>query len=151
MSRRQKAVLLAILALVVGLFAVAAGGQRGGRADLTGGQGGVVGWLGKALGGRATVADADLSAACPLAKDQLAIAGSCRLTVKRHKGGLRTLHLRAINEVTVTAPVPQQDFTVTDKVRANDELKVAVGAGGADITVTCTSTRDCAVVLVRGD
>jgi hypothetical protein len=150
-SRRQKIVLAAVFALVVGLFALATGTQRGGQADLGGGPAGVVGWLGKVLGDRATVAGPDLVAACPMAKDQLAIAGSCRLTVKQHRGGLRTLHIRAVDEVTVTAPAPQQDFTVTDTIRTNAELKVAVGAEGAEITVTCVSAPNCAVVLVRGD
>lgn len=151
MSRRQKNVVVAVFALVVGLFALASGTRQGGPADLAGGQGGVVGWLGKALGERAVVAEPDLAAACPTANGQLAIAGSCRLTVKQHRGGLRTLRLRAVDEVTVTAPVPQQDRAATDTVRADEELKVAVGAEGAEITVACASTPRCAVVLVRGD
>jgi hypothetical protein len=150
-SRRQKIVLAAVFTLAVGLFALATGTRQGGPADLAGGPGGVVGWLGKALGARATVAEQDLAAACPMAKGQLAIAGSCRLTVKQHRGGLRTLRLHAVDEVTVTAPVPQRDFTATDTVRVDEELKVAVDAEGAEITVACASTPNCAVVLVRGD
>ena len=153
MSGRRKAVLATVLALVVGLFALAAGAQRNtGRADLGGRQGGLVGWLGKVTGGRSPVADGDLAVDCPLDRDRLAVAGSCRLTVKRSAAGLRTLHLRAIDEVTVTAPVPRQGFTATSIVRAGDDLRVAVGADDADtdVTVACKGTPDCAVTLVRG-
>ena len=150
MSRRQRIALVVVFALVVGGFALAATGQRGGAADLTGGQGGVVGWLGRALGHRSTVSAADLAAGCPLARDRLAVDGTCRLTVKPHRGGVRTLHLRAVDEVAVTAPVPGQSVTATETVRADQELKVAVDEEGGDVTIACKAAAECAVLLVGG-
>src|SRR5206468_882922 len=102
------------LVLIVGLFAVAVGtGGRAGTGDASSGRGGLVAVLHGWLGGSAGVSRADLSAPdCPPSPaGKLAVDGHCVVAVAARGSGTRQLRLRADGPLSVTAPVPGQDYT----------------------------------------
>src|SRR5215468_8319449 len=126
MSTSQK-VLLGVLVLIVALFVTStATGSRNGEGDAHSGNGGLVGLLHHVTGGASTVPRKDVKAPdCPPeANGVLTVKGSCALHVGK-ASSTRQLKLRAGSvPITVTAPVPQQDYTDDKDVDAGAEIDV---------------------------
>ena len=152
MSTSQK-ILLSVLVLITALFvASVATGPRTGEGDSNSGRGGLVGLLHGAFGGAGQVPRKDVSAPdCPPnANGVLIVKAACVLHVGRSGGGTRQLKLKPGTAVTVTAPVPRQDYTADKDVDAGAEVDVAVEAKGADVKVTCRGAPQCAVTILEG-
>lgn len=146
LSRRQKIVIIAVFVLLVVLYSGAAAiGGRSGQGDASGRPGGIVGWLGGALGEPPAVARADLSAPC-LSDDTLTVKGSCTVTVEKSTQDTRRLRLHATDAVTVTSRAPQGSDTVTANVDADKDVSVTVDGKGGDIVITCPGD-SCVVTL----
>ncbi len=147
MTRRQKVVVCAVLAvlalLYTGAVAMGAGAGSGDQKDL---HNGFVAWLGARAGAPAPVARADLTADC-LAESTLTVPGSCTLRVAAANQDVRQLRLHARDAVTVEAKAPRRDVTVRDDVAAGTDVTVSVDAGGGDVVVACAGTTSCVVTL----
>jgi len=146
LSRRQKITIIAVFALLVALYtAAAATGGGSGQGDASGHPGGIVGWLGGALGQPPAVARADLSAPC-LSEDTLTVKGSCTVTVQKSTQDTRRLKLHAQAAVRVTSRAPQGSDTVTADVDAGKDVSVTVDDKGGDVVITCPAD-SCVVTL----
>lgn len=144
MSSSQKALVVAVVVVLV-LFAIAVVNQRrAGDGDVAERPDGLVGALGKLLGRPAAVERADLSAACLQADGRLVFRGSCTVRVAPSDERLRTLRLRAQAATTVVSPAPEGDVVVRTEVDAGGEVPFAVGRDGADVELTC-GARTCVV------
>ena len=153
MSTSQK-VLLGVLVLITALFVVSVGtGSRAGQGSADSGKGGPVGLLHKLTGDAGQVPRKDVSpSSCAMTSGGvLTVKGSCVLHVAKSAGATRQLKLKAGNTpVTVTAPVPRQDYTADKQVDAGAEVDVAVDAKGADVSVACRGVQQCLVTVLEG-
>jgi hypothetical protein len=154
-STSQK-VLLGVLVLIVALFVTStATGGRNGQGDARSGNGGLVGLLHHGVGGASTVPRKDVDApGCPPdTNGVLTVKGSCALHVGK-ASSTRQLKLRAgAVPLTVTAPVPRQDYTEDKDVDAGAEIDVAIDTKGADVTVACRGgpqQQQCPVTVLEG-
>jgi hypothetical protein len=154
MSTSQK-VLLGVLVVIVALFVTSvATGSRTGQGDADSGHSGPVSLLHRLTGGASTVPRKDVQApGCPLdANGVLTVTGSCALHVGK-ASSTRQLKLRVgAVPVTVTAPVPQQNYTKDQDVDPRAEIDVAIDKAGADVTVTCrgATQQQCPVTVLEG-
>lgn len=148
LSRRQKLVIIAVFVLLVALYTgAAATGGGSGQGDASGHPGGIVGWLGGALGQPPAVARSDLSAPC-LSEETLTVKGNCTVTVNGSTQDTRRLRLHATNAVTVASRAPQGSDTVTADVDAGKDVSITVDGKGGDIVITCPGD-SCVVTLPR--
>ncbi|MEV0809228.1 hypothetical protein [Micromonospora sp. NPDC050200] len=148
MSGRRTLLLVGLGVLLVVLFVVAVGTGRGGRGDPD--DAGAVRWLGRLVGGSATVDPATVRAGCDRTENTLTVVGDCVLRVA-DPGGLRTLVLRSPGRFRVAAPAPRDaGFTVDDEVEPAEDgtavAKVAVDRA-TEITVGCAGGAACAVTI----
>jgi hypothetical protein len=152
MSTSQK-ILLGVLVLITALFVTSvATGSRTGQGGPNSGKGGLVGLLHGAFGDAGQVPRKDVSAPdCPPNdKGVLLVKGACVLHVAKSGGATRQLKLKAGAAVTVTAPIPGQDYSADKDVDAGAEVDVAVEAKGADVKVACRGVQQCAVSILEG-
>lgn len=146
MSRRQKLAVGAVLGLIVLLYTGAVGnGARSGSGDAAH-PGGVVGWLGGLVGHPPAAARSDLSAPC-LTDRTLSVQGSCTLSVAKSSGGTRQVKLHATDPVRVESRAPDSRQTVTDDVKAGDDVSVTVDGTGGDIAISCPAADTCTATL----
>ena len=162
-------VAVVVLAMFVGTTATNA------RHGATGGDprdNGLVKALGNLFGGTSEAAAADLTAACPpptatpapdapatapvatpsaAPRHQLAIEGSCVVTVARSDEDLRTVTVTATDAVRVHARAPHDTSELDADVDAGAALEVSVDGDGVAITITCATTPSCVVSLGKGD
>ena len=147
MSRRQKIAVVAVLVLMAVLYAGAvAGGARTGQGDAGDHPGGLVGWLGRAVGQPPAAARSDLAAPC-LRDRTLTVAGHCTLRVASSDRGTRRVRLHATDPVTVESRAPKGEQTVTADVKPGDDVSVTVDGDGTDIAITCAGGDTCTLSL----
>ena len=129
---------MAVAAVLVLLYtgsAATAGGS--GTGDAGARPGGLVGWLGRLVGGPPAVRPADLSAPC-LAGTVLTVKGTCTLTVARGNG-TRRMRLHTDDALSVTSRPPGQHQDATSHIDAGKDVDVTVDADGGDVGLVCPS------------
>lgn len=147
MTRRQIIIVGAVFAALIILYGLAAAnGTRSGQGGPDSRNGGLVGWLGSAIGQPPDAARSDLSAGC-LNGSTFTVDGQCVLTVARSPRGTRRVRLHATDPVIVDAPAPQGAGQVTADLKAGTDSSVTVDGAGARITLTCGAVRPCTVTL----
>jgi hypothetical protein len=144
MSRRQKAVVLAVGVLIVVAFVAAVLNPGAGDS-------GPVGWLGRWVGDAAGAPPEDLAPDCQEPDGRLVFGGSCTIEVASSDEDLRLVTLTAGSPVSVTAPAPAGGYTVRTDVAAGELVRVAVGSDGAEIDLDCEDDDDCVVTIGAGD
>jgi len=147
MSRRQKVVIVAVLALMAVLYTGAvANGSGSGTGDAGRRPGGLVGWLGRLVGQPPVAARAELAAPC-LTDRTLALHGGCVLSVAKSSRGTRRVKLHAADPIRLVSRAPSSQQTVTADVKAGDDISVTVDGDGGGIAISCTAATTCTVTL----
>jgi hypothetical protein len=151
MSRRQRIAVIAVGVLVVLLFSAAVACQgRGGEGGRDSAASGPVALLGRWLGGTAGAAPDEITAGCREPDGRLVFGGSCTVEVAPADRSLRLVSLTTGHAISVEAPTPVGDFTVSTDLDPGGTVRVAVGPDGADIELDCDDSDDCVVVIENG-
>jgi hypothetical protein len=151
MSGKQKALLVCLAVLLIGLFVVAVAGRRGdGNGDAKQ-HNSFVDWLGKLGAGAGAVDPATVTATCNKQGEAYAVVGACSLHVK-DPGSMKMLILRSGAQFHVTAPGPgDTKMTMDDDVApsppAGAVAKVAVDKE-TTVTVVCPGIGTTCLVTV---
>lgn len=149
MTTKQKIVIIAVFVLLALLYvgAVANGGGSG-QGDASKPPDGIVAWLGSLIGSPPDAKRAELSAPC-LNQDTLSFKGNCTLTVAKSDDGTRQVELHAADAVSVASRAPQGKDTVSEDVKAGDDVTVTVDGDGGDIVITCADSKATCTVTLR--
>ncbi len=150
MTRKQKIVIIAVFVLLALLYvgAVANGGGSG-QGDASKDPKGIVKWLGNLFGSPPDATRGQLTSTC-LSDDTLSFKGNCTLAVAKSDDGTRRVRLHATDAMSVASRAPQGKKTITDDVKAGDDVSVTVDGDGGDILFTCAdSSATCTVTLTN--
>lgn len=146
MSKRARNLLIVALVLFLCCFGGSIGNPFG---DDDSDSNGLVDFLGKFAGSANAVPDGDIQASCRTGANTFQFTGSCTLNVAEGGTGLRNLVLTSNKAMKVSSTVPRKDFTVSDDVKAGEEVKVAIDEPGGAVALVCAPLQTC--VVTRGD
>jgi hypothetical protein len=149
MSKRTKVLLIVGALLLLCCFGGALAKQGGTGTGDASSRNGLVDFFGRRAGNANAVADSAVEAPCRKAPKRFDVTGgSCTLTVAAGGTGLRSLHLVSNTSIRVTSRVPRRDFTVSDDVEAQKEVKVAIDSDGGQVLLECAA--QLCVVMLNG-
>jgi hypothetical protein len=148
MSKRTRNLLIVALVLFLCCFGGSIGNPFGGDDDSS--ADGLVNFLGGFASKGIAVTDSEIEASCRTGPNTFRFTGSCTLNVRPGDTGLRNLVLTSNRALTVSSTVPRKDFTVSDNVPANQEVKVAIDERGGAVALTCAAVQTCVVTRRDG-
>jgi hypothetical protein len=149
LTPRQRWLLLTTGMVLVAMFTGAVATPRSDGDGVP--AGGPLHWWGQRLAAATPVAPADLASDCLDSDGSLQFSGSCVVTVAATDDRRRTLTLHGTDAVSVTAPVPGGETTVSAHLEPGDAVDVTVGLEGAEILLRCRASGECVVTIGGGD